>query len=122
MPGLTEFLVTPDHHHPLVARAMIGVPELLILLVICLVLFGAGKLPGIGDALGRSIRNFKRASAAGEEEEEEEAPKKKEIGAGKSAKQIEEGKSSASSAKADDDEWEEVVVRRRKKKQDVAEG
>ena len=38
-------------------------PELLVILVIVLVIFGAGKLPAIGDALGKSIRNFKRASS-----------------------------------------------------------
>lgn len=39
-----------------------GVPELLIILVIVLVVFGAGRLPEIGAALGKSIRNFKKAS------------------------------------------------------------
>ena len=39
-----------------------GVPELLIILVIVLVVFGAGRLPEIGGALGKSIRNFKKAS------------------------------------------------------------
>lgn len=39
-----------------------GVPELLIILVIVLVVFGAGRLPEIGNALGKSIRNFKNAS------------------------------------------------------------
>ena len=40
----------------------IGMPELLIILVIILIIFGAGKLPEIGGALGKSIRNFKKAS------------------------------------------------------------
>ncbi len=39
-----------------------GLPEMLILLVIVLVIFGAGKLPQIGAAFGKSIRNFKNAS------------------------------------------------------------
>jgi len=39
-----------------------GLPELLIILAIVLVVFGAGKLPEIGGALGKSIRNFKKAS------------------------------------------------------------
>jgi sec-independent protein translocase protein TatA len=39
-----------------------GMPELIIILVIVLVVFGAGKLPEIGSALGKSIKNFKRAS------------------------------------------------------------
>jgi sec-independent protein translocase protein TatA len=48
-------------------ESVMGVPELLIILVIVLVLFGAGKLPAIGDALGRTIKNFKRASAGTDE-------------------------------------------------------
>ncbi len=39
-----------------------GLPEMIILLVIVLVIFGAGKLPQIGSAFGKSIRNFKNAS------------------------------------------------------------
>lgn len=39
----------------------IGLPELLIILVIVLLIFGAGKLPQIGGALGKSIREFKKA-------------------------------------------------------------
>ncbi len=39
-----------------------GMPELMIILVIVLVVFGAGRLPEIGSALGKSIKNFKRAS------------------------------------------------------------
>lgn len=40
----------------------LGASELLIILVIVLVIFGAGKLPEIGGALGKGIRNFRRAS------------------------------------------------------------
>lgn len=40
----------------------IGMPELLVILVIILIIFGAGKLPEIGSALGRGIKNFKKAS------------------------------------------------------------
>ncbi|MFZ3209112.1 MAG: twin-arginine translocase TatA/TatE family subunit [Geobacteraceae bacterium] len=39
-----------------------SMPALIIILVIVLVIFGAGKLPEIGSALGKSIKNFKRAS------------------------------------------------------------
>jgi sec-independent protein translocase protein TatA len=39
----------------------IGVPELLIILVIILIIFGVGKLPEIGSALGKGIRNFKKS-------------------------------------------------------------
>jgi sec-independent protein translocase protein TatA len=41
--------------------------ELIVILVIVLLIFGAGKLPAIGDALGRSIKNFRRATAANDE-------------------------------------------------------
>jgi sec-independent protein translocase protein TatA len=40
----------------------IGMPELIVILVIVLVVFGAGRLPEIGNALGKSIKNFKRAT------------------------------------------------------------
>lgn len=39
----------------------IGVQELLIVLVIVLIIFGAGKLPEIGSALGKGIKNFKKS-------------------------------------------------------------
>ena len=45
----------------------IGMPELIIILVIILVIFGAGKLPEIGEGLGRGIRSFKKATS-GEDE------------------------------------------------------
>ncbi|GFO67675.1 Sec-independent protein translocase protein TatA [Geomonas limicola] len=44
-----------------------GMPELIVVLVIVLVVFGAGRLPEIGGALGKSIRNFKKASNGKEE-------------------------------------------------------
>ncbi len=37
-------------------------PELLIILVVLLLVFGANKIPQLGDALGKGIRNFKKAS------------------------------------------------------------
>jgi len=39
----------------------IGMPELLIILVIILIIFGVGKLPEIGSAIGKGIKNFKRS-------------------------------------------------------------
>jgi sec-independent protein translocase protein TatA len=86
--------------------------ELIVILLIVLVVFGANKLPGIGDALGRSIKNFKRASAG--EDEIDVTKGKKQVAAGKPAKQIEEADTAA--AAEDDGEWEEVVVRRKKSK------
>jgi TatA/E family protein of Tat protein translocase len=41
----------------------IGVPELLILLVVALIVFGPRKLPDLGRSLGRSLSEFKRASS-----------------------------------------------------------
>ena len=40
----------------------IGIPELLIILTIILVLFGATRLPEIGRGIGKGIRNFKDAT------------------------------------------------------------
>ncbi|MFO7876214.1 MAG: twin-arginine translocase TatA/TatE family subunit [Desulfovermiculus sp.] len=45
----------------------IGIPELIIILAIVLVIFGANKLPEIGSGMGRAIRNFKKASDEPEE-------------------------------------------------------
>lgn len=55
----------------------LGFGELILILIIVLLVFGAGKLPQIGDALGKSIKNFKR-SASGNDEIDV-TPKKKEI-------------------------------------------
>ena len=41
----------------------IGIPELLIIMVIILIIFGAGKLPEIGAGMGKAIRNFKDATS-----------------------------------------------------------
>ncbi len=40
----------------------IGMPELIIILVIILIIFGAGKLPEIGAGMGKAIKNFKGAT------------------------------------------------------------
>lgn len=48
----------------------IGFPELMIILVIIMIIFGAGKLPEIGSAFGRSIKNFKTSMKEAEEEDE----------------------------------------------------
>ncbi len=45
----------------------IGIPELLIILLIVVIIFGANKLPEIGGGLGRAIKNFKRATSEPEE-------------------------------------------------------
>lgn len=45
----------------------IGFPELMIILVIIMIIFGAGKLPEIGSAFGRSIKNFKSSMKEAQE-------------------------------------------------------
>ena len=40
----------------------IGMRELIIILVIILIIFGAGKLPEIGSGIGKGIKNFKKAT------------------------------------------------------------
>ncbi|MCH2392037.1 MAG: twin-arginine translocase TatA/TatE family subunit [Nitrospinales bacterium] len=47
----------------------IGFPELMIILVIIMIIFGAGKLPEIGSAFGNSIKNFKKSMKDAETEE-----------------------------------------------------
>ncbi|WP_187147765.1 Sec-independent protein translocase subunit TatA/TatB [Heliomicrobium modesticaldum] len=49
----------------------LGIPELLLILVVAMLIFGAGKLPEIGRSLGRGINEFKSAvSNDGEETKE----------------------------------------------------
>jgi sec-independent protein translocase protein TatA len=38
----------------------LGLPEIIIILVMVLIVFGVGKLPGIGSGLGKAIRGFKK--------------------------------------------------------------
>ena len=85
---------------------MPGMGELLIILVIVLLIFGAGKLPAIGDALGRSIKNFRRSAQANDEIE---VSKKKALPKDKKAKELDEG-SSSSDDEAEDDEAEDGGV------------
>ena len=47
----------------------IGFPELMIILVIIMIIFGAGKLPEIGNAFGKSIKNFKKSMKEAEEDD-----------------------------------------------------
>jgi sec-independent protein translocase protein TatA len=54
----------------------LGAPELLIILAIVVVLFGATRLSGLGKGLGRGIRDFRKELREGQEEDE--ASKKKE--------------------------------------------
>lgn len=61
----------------------LGPAEVIIILVIVLIIFGVGRLPEVGGALGKSIREFRRAQEGLDEleapqEEEREASEKKE--------------------------------------------
>ena len=53
----------------------IGMPELIIILVIILIIFGAGKLPEIGGGMGKAIKNFKTATTETERKEAEKIEK-----------------------------------------------
>jgi len=48
----------------------LGLPELLVILVIVIVVFGVNKIPQLGKGLGEGIRNFKSAMREGEQETE----------------------------------------------------
>ena len=48
----------------------LGMPELIVILVIIVIIFGAGKLPEIGSGIGKGIKNFKEATKQKDEEPE----------------------------------------------------
>lgn len=52
----------------------LGFPELLIIAIIALLIFGPKKLPDLGSGLGKAIRDFKGAMNEKEEEKKEEKP------------------------------------------------
>jgi sec-independent protein translocase protein TatA len=54
----------------------VGAPELLIILVVVLLLFGAAKLPGLARSLGASAKEFRKGvdEGAGDDEQSDEAP------------------------------------------------
>jgi sec-independent protein translocase protein TatA len=56
----------------------IGMPELLVLLVIVMFVFGVGRLPEVGGALGKAIREFRQSSQGLNEEKKSEEEKKEE--------------------------------------------
>jgi len=64
----------------------LGTGEIILIFLVVMVVFGASKLPQLGDGLGRAIKNFKRAVSSANEIEV--SPKKPEIdGSSQSAKQ-----------------------------------
>jgi sec-independent protein translocase protein TatA len=59
--------LTPFHHkrgNTMLGR--VGIPELIIILMIIILIFGANRLPEIGRGIGKGIRNFKDATKDGE--------------------------------------------------------
>lgn len=56
----------------------LGMPELIIILVIILIIFGAGRLPEIGSALGRGIKEFRKSSSEPKNEPDSQKPKESE--------------------------------------------
>jgi sec-independent protein translocase protein TatA len=53
----------------------LGLPELIIILIIVLIIFGAKKLPEIGGGLGQGIRNFKDATSKVDKEDQKKIEK-----------------------------------------------
>lgn len=78
----------------------LGWQELAIILVIVIVIFGAGKLPEIGSGLGKGIRGFKEESGLGDDKKADDA--------------IEQGKSQTASTITDTRDRAEDVVGREK--------
>jgi len=54
----------------------LGTTELIIILVLVMIIFGAGKLPQVGGALGKGLRNFKDGVKEDNEEKSEEESEK----------------------------------------------
>ena len=81
----------------------IGFPELMIILVIIMIIFGAGKLPEIGSAFGRSIKNFKSSMKEAQEQDESD-----QIEEGQQAS-IEEGKDATPEENLTDEEKEKLA-------------
>lgn len=55
---------------------MPGLSEWVIILIIVFIIFGAGKLPSVGEALGRSIRSFKKAAGSDDKKTDEKVDEK----------------------------------------------
>ncbi len=55
----------------------LGPLELVLILVVILIVFGVGKLPQVGSAIGKSIRAFKDGQSGDDEEEEVKKPRRK---------------------------------------------
>lgn len=51
----------------------LGWPEIILILVIIMIFFGVGRLPQVGESIGKAIRSFKKAQSTDEEEEQSSA-------------------------------------------------
>ena len=80
----------------------IGFPELMIILVIIMIIFGAGKLPEIGSAFGNSIKNFKKSMKEAEEIQEATNLESTETSEGSEGSEPSEGETTKEPAPADD--------------------
>ena len=82
-----------------------GLPELLIILVIVIALFGAGRIAGVGRALGQSVRGFREEVRNDEEDDEDEDSEKGEVAASDSSGETVSG-DAGSQASTDDKKGE----------------
>jgi len=80
----------------------IGFPELMIILVIIMIIFGAGKLPEIGSAFGNSIKNFKKSMKDAEEIQEATNLESTETSEGSDGSETSEGETTKEPAPAED--------------------
>ena len=89
----------------------LGIPELLIILVVVFLIFGAGKLPQIGSGFGKALRNFKNSlsgkdeidvtpqNSQNEDEEITAKPKRRQIAENSTVKTQSSGESTTSKKK-----------------------
>ena len=80
----------------------IGFPELMIILVIIMIILGAGKLPEIGSAFGNSIKNFKKSMKEAEEIQEATNLESTETSEGSDSPEPSEGETTKEQAPAED--------------------
>ncbi len=65
---------------------MFSMPDIAVILAVALVIFGPGKIPQLGQSLGRGIRNFKKATEEEEPAAQVEATEQKALPADQQAK------------------------------------
>jgi len=83
----------------------IGAPELIVIALIALLLFGAGRIADIGKGLGQGIKNFKQGiKEAGEEDDKDDEKEEKSAKASKKEKSEKSEKSSKKSEKEKEEE------------------